>query len=70
MSMQQQSSSAGGPPQSGEKLLRSKNPICPTCQRRMTVKQVTPVLFASGMDDMIFGCEGCGTEAKRTVKRE
>ena len=35
----------------------------------MTVKQVTPVLFASGMDDVVYGCEDCGTEAKRTVKR-
>ena len=42
---------------------------CPQCQRRMTVKQVSPVLFASGLDDVVYGCEGCGTEAKRTVKR-
>ena len=44
-------------------------PDCPQCQRRMTVKQVTPVLFASDLDDVIYGCETCGTEAKRTVKR-
>jgi hypothetical protein len=35
----------------------------------MTVKQVAPVLFASNMDDVIYGCASCGTEAKRTVKR-
>ena len=35
----------------------------------MTVKQVAPVLFASNLDDVIYGCEKCGTEAKRTVKR-
>ena len=35
----------------------------------MTVKQVTPVLFASELDDVIYGCEECGTEVKRTVKR-
>jgi hypothetical protein len=35
----------------------------------MIVKQVTPVLFASGLDDVIYACEKCGTEAKRTVKR-
>jgi hypothetical protein len=35
----------------------------------MTVKQVTPVLFASGMDDVIYGCEDCGTEVKRTLKQ-
>ena len=35
----------------------------------MDVKQVTPVLFATGLDDIVYGCERCGTEAKRTVKR-
>ena len=35
----------------------------------MTVKQVTPVLFASNMDDVVYGCEDCGTALKRTVKR-
>ena len=35
----------------------------------MAVKQVAPVLFASNLDDVIYGCEKCGTEAKRTVKR-
>ena len=34
----------------------------------MTVKQVAPVLFASELDDVIYGCETCATEAKRTVK--
>ncbi len=59
------------PPRSGgpARSLKPKNPACPQCQRRMTVKQVTPVLFASGMDDVIYGCEDCGTEVKRTVKR-
>jgi hypothetical protein len=27
------------------------------------------VLFASGLDDVVYGCEKCGTEAKRTIKR-
>ena len=35
----------------------------------MTVKQVSPLLFASNMDDVVYGCEDCGTEIKRTVKR-
>ena len=51
------------------KLLGPENPPCPACERRMIVKQVTPVLFASGLDDVIYSCERCGTEAKRTVKR-
>jgi hypothetical protein len=44
-------------------------PYCPQCQRRMIVKQVSPVLFASDFDDIVFGCDECGTEAKRSVKR-
>ena len=44
-------------------------PACPKCQGRMTVKQVSPVLFASGIDDVTYSCEGCGTEIKRSVKR-
>jgi hypothetical protein len=35
----------------------------------MTVRQVTPVLFASGLDDVVYGCARCGAELKRTVKR-
>jgi hypothetical protein len=35
----------------------------------MAVKQVTPVLFASDLDDIVFGCDACGVEVKRTVKR-
>ena len=27
------------------------------------------VLFASGLDDVVYSCEKCGTEAKRTFKR-
>lgn len=45
-------------------------PSCPHCTRKMTVKQVTPVLFASNMDDVVYGCEDCGTATKRTVKRD
>jgi DNA-directed RNA polymerase subunit RPC12/RpoP len=68
---QQRPSSGGMSPRSGGPVspLSTKNPPCPTCERRMTVKQVTPVLFASGLDDVIYGCEKCGAEVKRTVKR-
>lgn len=44
-------------------------PECPTCRRRMTVKQIEPVLFATGIDDIVYRCEECGVETKRTVKR-
>ena len=48
---------------------KHNHPPCPKCSRPMTVKQITPVLFASTVDDIIFGCDECGTELKRTVKR-
>jgi hypothetical protein len=68
---QNRPSDSGMPPRSGRSLaaLSTKNPSCPTCERRMTVKRVTAVLFASGLDDVVYSCEKCGTEAKRTVKR-
>ena len=73
MSVQRQQgpSSSGMPPRSGRPAspVKPKNPTCPLCRRRMTVKQVTPVLFASGMDDVIYGCEDCSTEVKRTIKQ-
>ena len=71
-SQQEGPSSSGLPPPAGgpTKPSKSKNPACPKCQRRMTVKQVMPVLFASGIDDVIFGCVDCGTEQKRTVRRD
>jgi len=47
----------------------TKYPTCPKCRRRMTVKQVAPVMFAADVDDVVFGCDECGTETKRTVKR-
>lgn len=73
MSAQQQqgSSSSGMSPCSGGAANPSglENPPCPTCQRRMVIRQVAPVLLASGLDDIVYGCEKCGTEIKRTVKR-
>ena len=44
-------------------------PSCPRCGRVMTVRQVTPLMFASSVDEVVYGCADCGTEAKRTVKR-
>ena len=73
MSTQEQRgpSSGGMPPRSGGPANPPgpENPPCPTCERRMVVRQVMPVLFASGLDDVVYGCEKCGTEAKRTIKR-
>lgn len=47
----------------------SEQPECPKCKRAMSVRQIAPVLFASNIDDVIYACDRCGTETKRTVKR-
>ncbi len=59
-------SNGGSPIRGGTKAAA---PMCPKCAGRMIVKQVAPVLFASKLDDVIFGCDKCATEVKRTVKR-
>ena len=64
-SQEQYANFFGGSPGGGA----SEAPSCPKCQRRMEVKQITPVLFAQKLDDVVYGCDRCGTEAKRTVKR-
>jgi len=66
MSSEEMFSSGGRPIRGGPK---AANPTCPKCAGRMIVKQVAPVLFASDLDDVIFGCEKCASEVKRTVKR-
>lgn len=65
MSSQEQFQSSGGAPPP----VAQKDPVCPQCNHGMIVKQVAPVLFASHLDDVIYGCAACGTEAKRTIKR-
>jgi hypothetical protein len=66
MSMQETTMKIGA----GLRAGRTEHPDCPKCQRAMTVKQVTPVLFATDLDDIVFGCEDCSTEVKRTIKRK
>ena len=50
---QQGPSSSGMPPGEPANPLGPENPPCPTCERRMVVRQVMPVLFASGLDDVV-----------------
>lgn len=45
-------------------------PTCPTCQRVMTVRKVTPSTSMIGVGETVYACEACGTEAYRTAKRE
>jgi type II secretory ATPase GspE/PulE/Tfp pilus assembly ATPase PilB-like protein len=43
--------------------------ICPNCKGEMTISEVTPVLFADGVEDVTYRCKGCCSEMKRTFKR-
>ena len=47
MSTQDVPASGGMPPRSGGPQSQNKTPACPQCDRRMGVKQVAPLLFAS-----------------------
>jgi RNase P subunit RPR2 len=44
--------------------------ICPGCQKPMTAGTPKPILFAKGLADITYVCEGCGTKTKRTVKEK
>jgi len=59
---------------------RAKQPvvICPRCRRRMTTKEHQsngpqarkPVKFSDCLVEVIYVCESCGTEVKRTIQEE
>jgi hypothetical protein len=56
----------------GTKLAHSIVPImetCPNCKGRMTVTEVTPILFTDDLEDVTYKCIGCRSEVKRTFKR-
>ena len=41
---------------------------CPHCQRPMVRGTARPILFTSGLSDVPYTCEGCGTDTVRTVR--
>jgi hypothetical protein len=43
--------------------------ICPNCTDTMKLAEVTPVLFADGLEKVTYRCRGCRSEIKRTFKR-
>jgi hypothetical protein len=43
--------------------------ICPNCKDKMRLTEVTPVLFADGVENVTYRCKGCSSEIKRTFKR-
>jgi hypothetical protein len=65
MSSQQQFTAGGymPPPKA------NPHPDCPGCNHPMTVRQVSPMLFACDIDDVVYGCARCGAETKRSVRR-
>ena len=44
-------------------------PDCPECLGPMTVRQLSPVLRASHVDEVVYGCNNCGAETKQNVSR-
>jgi RNase P subunit RPR2 len=44
--------------------------LCPRCQLPMMRGVVKPIMFTSGLSDVSYTCESCGTETVRTVGRD
>jgi uncharacterized Zn finger protein len=43
-------------------------PVCPHCNRSMTVRQLTPSLLGPDIDDVVYRCPNCGSVETRAVK--
>jgi hypothetical protein len=43
--------------------------ICPNCKGEMTIMEVTPILFADGLENVTYRCKACRAEMRRTFKR-
>jgi RNase P subunit RPR2 len=41
--------------------------LCPRCQLPMLRGVPKPIMFTSGLSDVPYCCESCGTETVRTV---
>jgi DNA-directed RNA polymerase subunit RPC12/RpoP len=48
---------------------QTEPPPCPACRRRMTLKVVAPLVADPRVDEVTYGCVGCGTEFKRRGRR-
>jgi DNA-directed RNA polymerase subunit RPC12/RpoP len=59
---------------------RTKQPvvICPRCKRRMATKEHKPmepkarkaIKFSDSLVEVVYICESCGTEIKRTIREK
>ena len=41
--------------------------LCPRCRLPMMRGATKPIMFTSGLSDVSYTCESCGTETVRTV---
>ena len=44
--------------------------LCPRCQKPMMRGAAKPIMFTSGLSDVSYSCEACGTVATRTLNRD
>ena len=44
--------------------------LCPRCQKPMMRGAAKPIMFTSGLSDVAYSCEACGTSTTRTVNRD
>jgi hypothetical protein len=44
--------------------------LCPRCQLPMMRGVATPIMFTSGLSDVVYRCEACKTETTRTETRD
>jgi len=42
--------------------------ICPGCKQAMKPSKPRPLLLVSGLIEITYTCEKCGTTTKRTIK--
>ena len=41
---------------------------CPNCHGQMTIVAITPLLFTTSQDTVIYRCKDCNSEIKRTFE--
>ena len=44
--------------------------LCPRCEKPMMRGAAKPIMFTSGLSDVAYSCEACGTTTTRTVNRD
>jgi RNase P subunit RPR2 len=44
--------------------------LCPGCEHPMMRGAAQPIMFTTGLSDVVYTCETCNTESVRTVKSD